>query len=465
LAPNSQEELNTLLSPQSPAEWQGYVCFAVMSPDEKNWLLPETEPFRPALRDRVRRHLLSASPAVLAGYLKHAHPYISSDPVFLYNLLLPHSKSSSSFLDRLIDAGASIVDAGDWVKLLGDLNVYNAPEWQGFLFQNDHLAKLLTGFRANPAATPLWSSYLDLLSAELFDDDEWELTLHEQLRKAKKSLGASGIQLRAVLPEGGPAKLNAIDTLLGVMADPASATGLNHGELFQACQFFWPADPLIGLQKVYRKGGFAKLNLSHDARQLDPFIAAFLSCFPINHEYFSARTAVAHWLALSDNCPIETRAAFQIHFVRKYVIQDWHRNLLDEGRRIPFMPEADARLRESLAFPDATAGEDYSSPTGRRETDSDDSFSSKATKRARKAKGRGRGTGRRKRSEGISGALIAAIIVGVVVVVIVIIVAAVKLSGGGGQTKTTEPETTTHTPEHKTQEHKTQKPAVKKNNP
>jgi hypothetical protein len=461
LAPNSQEELNTLLLQQNPAEWQGYVCFAVMSPDEKNWLLPETELFRPALRDRVRRHLLSASPAILAGYLKHAHPYISSDPVFLYNLLQPHSKSSIAFLDRLIDAGASIVDAGDWVKLLGELNVYNAPEWQGFLFQNDHLAKLLTGFRADPAASPLWSSYLDLLSAELFDGDEWELTLYGQLRKAKKSLGAAGIPLRSVLPEGGPAKLNAIDTLLGVMADPASATGLSHGELLKACQFFWPADPLIGLQKLYRKGGFAKLNLSHDARQLDPFIAAFLSCFPINHEYFSARSAVAHWLALSEHCPIETRASFQFHFVRQYVIRDWQRSILDEGRRIPFMPEADARLRESLAYPAATAGEDYTSPNGRRETDSDgeDSFTSKATKRAKKAKGRGRGPGRRRRTEGTSGAVIAAIIVGVVVVVIVIVVAAVKFGGGSGQTKTTEPETTPHT-----QEHKTQKPAVKKNN-
>jgi hypothetical protein len=452
LAPTSQEELTALLSAQNPAEWQGYVCFAVMSPDEKNWLLPETEPFRPAFRDRVRRHLLSASPAVLAGYLRHAHPYISSDPAFLYNLLQPHSKSSIAFLDRLIDAGASIVEPADWVKLLGELNVYNAPEWQGFLFQNDHLAKLLSGFRASSAAKPLWGSYLELLSSEIFDDDEWELTLYEQLRKAKQSLGAAGIQLRAVLPEGGLAKLNAIDTLLGVMANPATAAGLNHGELLGACQLFWPTDPLLGLQKVYRKGGFARLHLPNDVRQLGPFITAFLSCFPINHEYFSARSAVANWLSISESCPVESRAAFQIHFVRQYVVQDWHRSILDESRRVPFMPEADARLRESLAFPDATAGEQYTRPTGSRSSDSGDdgSFSSGATKRARKAKGRG--AGRRNRSEGISAGVWAAIVVGVVVVAIIIV--ALVNQTGGGKTKPTEPEQEHKPPDNKAKDNK-----------
>jgi hypothetical protein len=355
LAPTSQDELTGLLSPQSPATWQGYVCFAVMSPDEKNWLLPETLPFRPSLRERVRRHLLSTSPTVLASYLKHASPYISTDPEFLYNLLQPHSKSSIAFLDRLIDAGASIVAAADWVKLLGELNVYNAPEWQGFLFQNDHLAKLLAGFRADSAATQIWDSYLELLSAEVFDGDEWEATLHGQLSKAKQALGAAGIPLRSVLPEGGTAKLNAIDTLLSAMADPASAAELAPGELLRACQHFWPSDPLAGLQKVYLKGGFDRLNLSNDIKQLDPFIAAFLACFPISHEYYSARSAVTYWLALSVACPAETRAAFQIHFVRRCVIQEWHRNILDEGRRVPFLPEAEARLRESLAFPAASS--------------------------------------------------------------------------------------------------------------
>ncbi len=439
LAPTSLDELIVLLSSQNPPEWQGYVCFAVMSPDDKNWLLPSTEPFRPALRDRARRHLLTASPAVLAGYVKHARRYISSDPVFLYDLLQPHSKSSSAFLDRLIDAGASIVDAGDWVKLLGELNVYNAPEWQGFLFQNDHLAKLLAGFRADPAATPLWGSYLDLLSVELFEDDEWEQTLYGQLRKARQSLGAAGIPLKAVLPEGGTAKMNAIDTLVNVMADPSSAAGLSDGELLRACQFFWRNDPLIGLQKIYLKCGFNKVNLAHDTHQLEPFATAFLACFPINHEYYSARSAVAHWLILSASCPAESRAAFQIHLVRQHVIQEWHRNLLDEDRRVPFLPEAEARLRESLAFSDETSGERYSRSTGRRSSngDEDESNTSGANRRAKRSRGRGSGSARRRQSQGISGAVVAALVLGVIVVAILIAVA-VKYSSG--PTKTTEPE-------------------------
>ncbi|HEV3440361.1 MAG TPA: hypothetical protein VG122_23610, partial [Gemmata sp.] len=453
LAPNSQDELTALLSPQSPAEWQGYACFVVMGPDENNWLLPATAPFRSSLRDRVRRHLLSAPPAVLAGYLKHARRYISSDPVFLYSLLQPHSKASIAFLDRLIDAGAAIVEATDWLKLLADLNVYNAPEWQGFLFQNDHLAKLLAGFRADPAATQIWNNYLDLLSVELFEDDEWEQTLYDQLKKAKQSLGAAGIPLRSVLPEGGPAKLNAIDTLLAVMANPASATGFGSDELLKALQIFWPNDPVMGLRQVYLKGDFDKLDLSRDTRQLDPFAAAFLSCYPINHEYYSARTAVAHWLVLSESCPVETRVAFQVHFVRKYVMQNWHKNILDENRRVPFVPEAEARIRESLAVPVPTSGERYSRPTGGRSSgeEEDAGFSSEVTKRAKKAKGRGRGAARRSRSSGLSGGVLAVIAVGVIALIILIAAVVIKF---GGQTKPPEPEPTSPT--------KTQKPPTNK---
>jgi hypothetical protein len=126
------------------------------------------------------------------------------------------------------------------------------------------------------------------------------------------------------------------------------------------------------------------------------------------------------------------------------------------------MPEAEARLREALAFPDATAGEQYTRPSGRKSSDSEEeSFTSQATKRAKKSKGRGRGSTRQNRSEGIPGALWAAIIVGIAVVVIVIVVASIKLSGG--PSKTTEPERApTQKDEHKKDEHIKAKPPVKK---
>lgn len=435
LAPNSQDELTALLSPQSPPEWQGYACFAVMGPDEKNWLLPATAPFRPSLRDRVRKHLLSAPSAVLAGYLKHAREFISTDPVFLYNLLQPHSKASITFLDRLIDAGAAIVPAADWGKLLADLNVYNAPEWEGFLFQNDHLAKLLAGFRADPAATQTWSNYLELLSAELFEGDEWEQTLYGQLRKAKQSLGAAGVPLRSVLPEGGPTKLNAIDTILGVMANADSAAGLGSGELLGALQLFWPDDPLEGLRKIYFQGKFDRLDLSRDTKPLDPFVAAFLSCYPINHEYYSARSAVAAWLALSASCPMETRAVFQVHFVRKCVMHDWYRNILDENRRIQFVPEAEARIREMLAAPATTSSERYSKPaSGKSFSEEDDAaFASAATKRAKKTKSRS--SGRRSRKAGLSIGTWAVIAVGVIAIIVLAVVIARFVRGHSNQAR------------------------------
>jgi hypothetical protein len=249
-----------------------------------------------------------------------------------------------------------------------------------------------------------------------------------------------------VLPEGGPAKLNAIDTLMAVMANPASASELASGELLRACQVFWPTDPLAGLQRIYFKGGFDRLDPTDNTKQLEPFAAAFLSCFPINHEYYSARSAVTYWLKLSEICPAATRASFQVHFVRRYVIQDWHRNILDESRHIPFLPEAEARLREALAF--QTASRNSADPA------EGAAFASEATKRARKSRVQGRGVSRRQRSRGVSAGLVAVIIVGVITAAILVV--AVVMTINGGKTKPTEPDQTP-VPEHKAEKKPQQK--------
>jgi hypothetical protein len=436
LASNSLDELTLLLSPQSPAEWQGYACFAVMGPDGKNWLLPATAPVRPLMRERVRKHLLSAPPAVLGGYLKQARPYISTVPAFLYDLLIPITPASVAFLDRLIDGGAAVIDAADWVKLLSDLNVYNAKEWEGFLFANDHLAKLLGGFRADPAATGVWKNYLDLLSAELFEGDEWETELYRHLSLAKQTLGAAGIPLKAVLPEGGPSKLNAIELILTVMADPGQAANLSHGELLRAFQWFWPEDPLAGLRKIYHTGHFDTLALPDEASRLEPFIAAFQACFPVTHEYYTARTAVTQWLAISESCPDESRVEFQVHFVREYVMKEWHRDLLEENRRVPFIPEAKARIQQDLIMASRPSGERYAAPSGGGSSSEDTSLALPATKRAKKDRARGRGR-RQRGSGGMSAGGLALAVIILLVIVAVVVIALVKFSGN---TKPTEPE-------------------------
>ena len=465
LAPTSPEELTALLSPLNPPDWQGYTCFAVLGPTEKNWLLPSTEPFHAAMRDRVRRHLLTAPLPVLTGYLKQARAHISADPIFFLGLLQPHSKVSVAFLDRLIDAGAASVDATDWLKLLTDLNIYEAPEWQGFMFQNDHLAKLLSGFRADPAATKFWGDYLDLLSVDIFDGDEWEQTLYHQLKKARVALGAAGIEVRSVLPRAGLVKLNAIDCLLTLLDNPAAATGVDAAEVLKASQVFWPNDPHSGLrdflQKFFFKGGFNTIVLPAEAQKLDALIAVFLACFPITHENYSARTAVAYWLALSANCPEESRAEFQLYFVQKCVIHEWYPIVLeDDNRHFQFMPAAEARIREAMA---ATApGERYSKPASRR-ADSEEGgvdFASSATKRARKEKGRGRGAARRQRSSGLSGGTLAVIVVGIMALILIV---AAAIHFGSGQTKPTQPDH--EPPPPPKQEKKAPAPAKKKQDP
>jgi hypothetical protein len=422
LAPTSPDELNALLAASVPADWQGYTCFAVMGPDEKNWLLETTRPYRAVMRDRVRKHLFTAPTAVLAGYLHHAKDFVTVEPGFLYDLLRPYRPECRAFLSRLIDAGADTIDAGDWTKLLGELDIYGQRDknWEGFLLKSDHLAKLLGGFKASPAATPVWGGYLDLLSGELVEGDEWEANLYAQLDKARRTLGASGIALKDVAPPGGARKLKAADTLLAVSADASVVESQDVGQLTEAFQVFG-IEPLDGLRKIYLRGKFDAVDLNRETGPLEPFVAAFRACYPVTHEYYTARTAVTQWLALSESCPEATRAAFQAHFVREYVPVHWYRDLLGERPRISFHPEAEARIREALAAVAKKPGEQYTRPAGgqRAESESDAVFDSPATRRAKRSRGSGRSASarRRNRPEGVPP-WVWLVVVGIVVLVV-----------------------------------------------
>ena len=414
LAPTNSAELEALLSKQTPPDWQGYACFAVMAPDEKNWLAESTRPYRSVMRERVRRYLIAAPAAVLAGYLQQAKPYVNSDPVFLYDLLRPHRPECVGFLSRLIDGGADRIEPADWVKLLGELDVYGerAVEWQGFLLKNDHLAKLLIGFKASPAATSVWAGYLSLLSPDLINGDAWEATVYGQLAKAKDTLDAARVKIRVVLPVGGEDKLHAAETLLAVMAKPAAAEKLEAGQLAQAFKVF-EIEPLEGFRKLYLRGELNALDLPREASKLAGFIAAFRSCYPITHEYYTTRTAVTQWLALSESCDEESRAEFQVMFVRDHVPKHWHQDVLDERRHHPFMHEAEARIKQMIREAKKPA-EQYNRPTANRiPSDDDGLLVSAATRRAKGKKGK-KGS-RRKHGSG-GGSSILWIVIGLVVI-------------------------------------------------
>ncbi len=418
LAPTGPEELESLLAKDNPAEWQGYTCFTVMAPDEKNWLSDSTRPYRSVMRERVRRYLMSAPAAVLGGYLQQAKPFVSKDPVFIYDLLRPHRPECIGFLSRLIDGGADRIDPADWVKLLGELDVYgeSAKEWQGFLLKNDHLAKLLIGFKADPAGTSLWGGYLSLLSSELLDGDAWEATVYGQLAKAKEELDRRRVKIRSILPAGGEEKLDGAETVLAVLANPKSVERLSHGQLTRAFQAF-AVEPLEGLRKLYLRGEFQNLELPRDADTLTRFAAVFLACYPVTHEYFTARTAVTQWLALSENCPDETRVEFQVFFIRSYIPKNWHQDILNETRRLPFLPGTEARIKEMILAARKPA-EQYNRPgAAARPSEDDAPFASAATKKAKKTRGAGR-AGRASRSRQKAGGAgpIVLVVIGLLVI-------------------------------------------------
>ncbi|VTU00702.1 unnamed protein product [Gemmataceae bacterium] len=424
LAPAGLDELDELLGPKVPPEWQGYTCFAVMGPDEKNWLLDTTRAYRPAMRERVRHHLAAASRPVLAAYLKHAKDYVSTMPGFLYDFLKPYRPESPNFLSRLIDAGADVIDPADWVKLLADLDIYGeqTPEWRGFLLKADNLAKLLGGMKAHPAAVPVWDGYTALLTPKLVAGDEWELVIYGQLTRARQVLGAANVLVKDVVPPAGLRKLRAADTLLGLFANPAAAEALEPGQLLEAYQVFG-IDPIDGLRGLYLRFNFAAIDLNASPLPLRPFAAAFKSCFPVGHEYPSARNAAAAWVALSMSCPDSTRGAFQTYLLREFVPAHWHANLLAEAPRIVLHPVAVAYIGEVAAATHAqnTSFLDADDPPPKPQASV--GFESEATQKARG--GRKIGPARR-REAGVPGYLWVAVGLVGLAVVGAAVVAAIK---------------------------------------
>ncbi|MCE9560471.1 MAG: hypothetical protein K8U57_00305 [Planctomycetes bacterium] len=436
LAPINLDELDSMLATNVSASWQGYTCFAVMGPDEKNWLADASKPYRPSMRERVRHHLMLAPAAVLTGYLKHAKDYVSTMPGFLYDFLRPFRPECIPFLSRLIDAGADVIEAGDWVKLLGELDIYGerTKEWAGFLLKNDHLAKLLGGFKADPAATQVWEGYLNLLGPELINGDEWERIVYMQLTKARQLLGAANVPLKNVAPSGGPRKLKAADTLLGLMANPATIDTMEHGQLLEAFQVFG-IEPLDGLRRFYLRCNFPSIDLNIDPRPLKPFADAFQACYPITHEYNSARMAIANWIGLSASCPDTTRGAFQLYFMRECVPVHWHNNILNEAPRIVLHPMAVAQISQVLALMAKSPGEGFADPGSSPTSVDPGEFVSESTKKAKGTRGGGtkrESVSRRKQSEGIP-----AIVWLLLILVGVGIVAAIAIS----QLKKKPPET------------------------
>jgi hypothetical protein len=299
------------------------------------------------MRERVRIHLLGSPIPVLAAYATHVKDFASVLPELLNNLLVPFRPQCVPFLSRFIDAAAGIIDAADWVRLLTELDIYGlrTKEWEGFLLKNDHLAKLLAGFGAAPAATPVWGGYLDLLGPPLLEGNEGQMLVYTQLSKARQALGAANIPLKSVAPAEGVRKLRAADTLLALAANPAAGETFEEGQLLEAFQVFG-IEPIEGLRKVYLRFNFPAVDLNRDPTPLRPFLAAFRSCFPVARDYASARIAVQHWIGLSLSCPPPTQAAFQTFLVAEAVPPDWQGNLLREQFTIPFHPAAHATINQ-----------------------------------------------------------------------------------------------------------------------
>jgi hypothetical protein len=91
---------------------------------------------------------------------------------------------------------------------------------------------------------------------------------------------------------------------------------------------------------------------------------------------------------------------------------------------MPFLPEAEARIREALAVPAKKPGDRYVKPSGSRSNNNGED-ASESTRRARKTGGRGY---RRRRSDG-SGGRMAVFAVLLVAVIVLVVIVAIKIGG------------------------------------
>ena len=70
-------------------------------------------------------------------------------------------------------------------------------------------------------------------------------------------------------------------------------------------------EPFDLLRAAMLRGKFHTLRLPADAQALAPFVALFRAAYPIDQNFRASSLAVTEWLRLSQECPEETRAAFQ----------------------------------------------------------------------------------------------------------------------------------------------------------
>ena len=213
----------------------------------------------------------------------------------------------------------------------------------------------------------MWGAYLKLLthalvSPDLISDDDpelvhtWERKVHNHLKTAGERLTAAGHRLATVLPargadpelpEGGVTRLFAANNLIKWVDRPGSAEADGHEEVEHACETFG-VDPLALVRVAYKKGGFDRLQLPEQNDKLEPIVALFHACFPVDGQWGTVRAAVAQWLKLSQDCPAHTRAAFQACFVLTRVPNAHYAALLEDARQHRFEPRADAAIRHAM---------------------------------------------------------------------------------------------------------------------
>lgn|GEM_PF-2201760 len=372
LVPVGLGEVESLLA--STPECAGYSAFVLMGKDELGWLdhIPALE--RPQMRKRAREYLYTAPAAALAAYVHAARDYLDSNSYFLDVLFKSYSPSAAKLMDKLLSV--STLESGDWLKLCKSVKL-TQEKWGEYLLEKDRLASLLFGLRSEEGGKEVWDAYLgsltpalispDLIEVQPGDDPQvihnWERNVHNHLRIAAERLTKAGVKLAPALPEGGVAKLFAANNLIKWVDDPASAERDGSEEVKHACAIF-EVDPLLLVSVAYRRGGFDQCDPEGDSESLEPIVALFRTCFPVDASFNTASRATREVIRLSHDCPVQTRGALQAVLLHSCVPDIHYQSLLHATWQEPLHPYAIALLNEWISRGVKRGAPKYAAPAG-----------------------------------------------------------------------------------------------------
>lgn len=362
--PVSTDDLADVLDdPECPTEVYGNVAFAVMAGEDR-WLPAPGRQHLVPMRGLARSRLLAAPENRLKAYFGASKRHPGTMPNCVQQLFHPYAPECQKLLAWLIRTGNQYLNPATWHQLIERLNLYRAPAWKGFLHQDDRLAELLVSLGDDRKAEPIWEYHLGLLNKELLTGaDEVQAEVAQQLRKAVRRLKAERAEKAPVRTSG--AKLTALMRLLDLWDDPLSAMDATAQRLAAAFRLFGCPELLEGLSLLFKQT-YAGGDPRDAADPLEPFAELFNSLYEADTtDAVITAGCLKRWHKVVRTAPPETRPAFRVYYIERYIDESICRAVLNTGEVNDLTEDVTGRLKEKAVESEKNVGRGRARKGGR----------------------------------------------------------------------------------------------------